>query len=87
MGCGGGEAPRLTRTVSILPSMVIFICFGAHHLICRELNAREDRTYGYAGAEEPLVLLPLEVMVKPLELRFRYHFDGDKPTNRLDKVC
>ena len=33
------------------------------------------------------MLLPLEVMAKPLELRFRYHFDGDKPTNRLDKVC
>ncbi|GAQ36393.1 hypothetical protein AtubIFM54640_003444 [Aspergillus tubingensis] len=36
------------------------------------------------GAEPP-VLLPLEVMVHPLELRFKYHFSGDKPTNRLDK--
>ncbi|PYH40430.1 RINT-1 family protein [Aspergillus saccharolyticus JOP 1030-1] len=34
---------------------------------------------------EPPVLLPLEVMVHPLELRFKYHFSGDKPTNRLDK--
>jgi len=33
----------------------------------------------------PSVLLPLEVMVQPLELRFRYHFEGDRPTNRLDK--
>ena len=24
-------------------------------------------------------------MVHPLDLRFRYHFNGDKPTNRLDK--
>lgn len=24
-------------------------------------------------------------MVQPLELRFRYHFSGDRPTNRLDK--
>lgn len=31
------------------------------------------------------VLLPFEVMVEPIELRFRYHFDGDRPTNRLDK--
>lgn len=31
-------------------------------------------------------LLPLEVMVRPLALRFRYHFEGDKQTNRLDKV-
>jgi hypothetical protein len=33
----------------------------------------------------PLVLLPLKVMVKPLELGFKYHFEGDKPTNRLDR--
>lgn len=36
--------------------------------------------------DEPFVLLPLEVMAKPLELRFKYHFEGDRPTNRLDKV-
>ncbi|KAA8646227.1 hypothetical protein EYZ11_001481 [Aspergillus tanneri] len=34
---------------------------------------------------EPSILLPLEAMVRPLELRFKYHFSGDKPTNRLDK--
>jgi hypothetical protein len=28
----------------------------------------------------------MEVMVHPLDLRFKYHFSGDKPTNRLDKV-
>lgn len=37
------------------------------------------------SVEDPAVLLPLEVMVKPLELRFRFHFFGDKPTNRADK--
>ncbi|RMD41438.1 hypothetical protein DV735_g3685, partial [Chaetothyriales sp. CBS 134920] len=31
------------------------------------------------------VLLPLELMAQPLAQRFRYHFFGDKPTNRLDK--
>lgn len=31
------------------------------------------------------ILLPLEVMVQPLAQRFRFHFYGDKPTNRLDK--
>ncbi|KAH8692676.1 RINT-1 family protein [Talaromyces proteolyticus] len=35
--------------------------------------------------EEAQVLLPLEVMVHPLQLRFKYHFSGTKPTNRLDK--
>ncbi|KAE8335920.1 hypothetical protein BDV24DRAFT_155604 [Aspergillus arachidicola] len=34
---------------------------------------------------KPPILLPLEVMVHPLELRFKYHFSGDRPTNRLDK--
>ncbi|KAJ0424205.1 TIP-1 family-domain-containing protein [Aspergillus carlsbadensis] len=34
---------------------------------------------------QPPVLFPLEVMVHPLQLRFKYHFSGDKPTNRLDK--
>ena len=31
------------------------------------------------------VLLPLEVMLAPVEARFRYHFITDRPTNRLDK--
>lgn len=33
----------------------------------------------------PSVLFPLEVLVQPLEMRFRYHFEGDKPTNRIDR--
>ncbi|KAK5938286.1 hypothetical protein PMZ80_009256 [Knufia obscura] len=35
--------------------------------------------------QEPSILLPLAVMVQPLAQRFRYHFYGDRPTNRLDK--
>ena len=38
-----------------------------------------------SSAPDPVVLLPLEVMIQPLAIRFRYHFYGDKPTNRLDK--
>ena len=87
MGCGCGEASRPARTVSstVLVALVAS-SDGTNHHCCRELKARDDRMIGYAGAEEPLVLLPLEVMIRPLELLFRYHFDGDKPTNRLDKV-
>ncbi|KAF2868876.1 RINT-1 family protein-like protein [Massariosphaeria phaeospora] len=33
----------------------------------------------------PAVLFPFEVLAKPLEMRFRYHFEGDKPTNRIDR--
>ncbi|KIW84969.1 hypothetical protein Z517_00357 [Fonsecaea pedrosoi CBS 271.37] len=42
-------------------------------------------TQSRSSTPEPIVLLPLEVMVQPLVVRFRYHFYGDKPTNRLDK--
>ncbi|KAI5305073.1 NuA4 histone acetyltransferase subunit [Ascosphaera pollenicola] len=34
---------------------------------------------------EPPILLPIKVMVQPLGLRFKYHFTGERPTNRLDK--
>lgn len=34
---------------------------------------------------QPIVLLPFAVIVKPLELGFRYHFEGDRPTNRLER--
>ena len=34
---------------------------------------------------EPPILLPLQVMARPLVLRFKYHFSGNRPTNRLDK--
>lgn len=50
-----------------------------------ELKAQEGKEDGSNAKEDAIVLLPLEVMVKPLELRFQYHFDGDRPTNRLDK--
>ena len=51
-----------------------------------ELRARDNQDTKRYSIEEPLVLLPLEVMVRPLELRFKYHFEGDRQTNRLDKV-
>jgi len=31
-------------------------------------------------------LYPLEALVQLLALRFKYHFDGTRETNRLDKV-
>lgn len=49
-----------------------------------ELKARDDMES--SPDQEPLVLLPLGVMVEPLELRFKYHFEGDRPTNKPDKV-
>ena len=51
-----------------------------------ELNSHENNVDKVGMQGDPLVLLPLEAMVKSLELRFKYHFEGDRPTNRLDKV-
>ena len=51
-----------------------------------ELKARDNQETKRYSVEEQLVLLPLEVMARPLELRFKYHFEGERPTNRLDKV-
>ncbi|KAJ5683743.1 uncharacterized protein N7477_000088 [Penicillium maclennaniae] len=48
-----------------------------------ELQSHEALAVGQSV--EPPVLFPMEVMVHPLDLRFKYHFSGDKPTNRLDK--
>ena len=49
-----------------------------------ELKARDNAEK--SALDEPLILLPLEVMAKPLELRFKYHFEGNRPTNKPEKV-
>lgn len=48
-------------------------------------SAPNDTTWNAVPPPEPITLLPLEVMIHPLAARFRYHFYGDRPTNRLDK--
>jgi len=50
-----------------------------------ELVAADEANSSKTSKDEPAVLLPLEIMVRSLELRFNYHFSGDRPTNRLDK--
>ncbi|KIJ68701.1 hypothetical protein HYDPIDRAFT_173364 [Hydnomerulius pinastri MD-312] len=36
-------------------------------------------------AQESEGLYPLQALVQPVALRFKYHFDGERETNRLDK--
>lgn len=50
-----------------------------------ELEALEKTAQIRPSERRPLVLLPVEVLLRPLETRFRYHFEGQRPTNRLDK--
>ena len=50
-----------------------------------ELAEYEANHNNASASRDPLILLPLEVMTRPLELRFKYHFEGDRPTNQLQK--
>jgi hypothetical protein len=50
-----------------------------------ELEAHEAANDGASFPVQPLVLLPLKVMVNPLESAFRFHFEGNQPTNRLER--
>jgi RAD50-interacting protein 1 len=50
-----------------------------------DLDAHEKDCVNNKTLRTPKVLLPLQVMVKPLEMAFRYHFEGDKRTNRPEK--
>ncbi len=39
-----------------------------------------------ATPNAPIGIYPIEVMIQPVELRFKFHFEGTRGTNRLDKV-
>ena len=43
------------------------------HLVGGELEEREG-------------LYPIQALVQPIALRFRYHFEGLRQTNKLEKV-
>ncbi|KAF9906006.1 hypothetical protein EC991_001088 [Linnemannia zychae] len=54
----------------------------------KELLLLQEPTYGPLDRSDNKpypALLTTEQMVAPLVLRFRYHFEGKRPTNRLDK--
>lgn len=38
-----------------------------------------------ATPNAPIGIYPIEVMIQPVELRFKFHFEGTRGTNRLDK--
>jgi RAD50-interacting protein 1 len=49
-----------------------------------DLEAHERLNDG-SRAIQPLVLLPLKILVQPLELGFRYHFESNNVMNRVDR--
>ncbi|KAF8980192.1 hypothetical protein BGZ46_004533 [Entomortierella lignicola] len=55
----------------------------------KEMLLLQEPTFGAfdRSGEKPYPpLLTTELLVAPVILRFRYHFDGKRPTNRLDKA-
>jgi RAD50-interacting protein 1 len=51
----------------------------------QESDLRLEGPFSNSQERNSILLLPLEIMVQPLALRFQYHFFGEKPTNRVDK--
>jgi hypothetical protein len=45
------------------------------------------QTPEFFSSKEPVVLLPFEVLTKPLQQEFKYHFMGSRPTNSKQNVC
>ena len=78
--------PKATETVPIALQAEWSTNVGRLlHLQRQELEHAEQDAGRPSTDSEPPVLLPLEVMARPIEQRFIYHFSGNKPTNRLDK--
>ena len=76
------------KDVDLTPELQDEWVAGAERLLelqDSELQAQEAKVEDKNTSLEALVLIPLEVMVKPLELRFKYHFESDRATNRPDK--
>ncbi|TKY88521.1 hypothetical protein EX895_002509 [Sporisorium graminicola] len=48
-------------------------------------NANPHAHLVTAGSDKYQPLLTTQCLIEPMLLRFRYHFDGDRSTNRLDK--
>ncbi|KAF9585741.1 hypothetical protein BGW38_000956 [Lunasporangiospora selenospora] len=54
----------------------------------KEMLLLQEPIYGpldKSGSKPFPPLLPIELLAAPIIMRFRFHFDGNKPTNRLDK--
>lgn len=53
---------------------------------CRKESLEETGASSHPQWSSGMGLYPLQALVRPIELRFRYHFMGTKGTNRIDKV-
>lgn len=70
-----GFCPGVTR------SRFALIRFLRYDTLFPQLaNAKSQSWWNAQG------LYPLQALVQPISLRFKYHFQGSKNTNRVDKV-
>ena len=65
----------MSTDVSITHSFFLRFCRG-QKLLVSEIVSPSDRDGLY----------PIQALVQPIALRFKYHFEGTRQTNRLDKV-
>lgn len=63
-------------------------CTHPHRIFCIFLANRSPKHSGDSlhSLRETDGLYPLQALVQPVALRFKYHFDSERETNRLDKV-
>jgi hypothetical protein len=67
--------------VALTEFATIFLCLLKFQLYSKQISS-EVIPDAYPGA---LQFWPIDLLIKPIKDRFFYHFDGDKPTNRIDK--
>ena len=58
------------------------LCF--QHILALDCHCHVDKP-DIVRMDDPM-FLPLELMLKPLRKRFKYHFCGDRKTNSKEKV-
>ncbi|PKI85149.1 hypothetical protein MVES1_001291 [Malassezia vespertilionis] len=57
----------------------------ARHLPSVARTEMDEEVFAQPGSDSYVPLLAVKAFMDPVLLRFRFHFDGDRSTNRLDK--
>ncbi|CAO3590201.1 unnamed protein product [Absidia cylindrospora] len=49
------------------------------------LKQPTESTEAPSQSTQPLLSVPMRLLLEPISLRFKFHFEGSRPTNRMDK--
>ena len=55
-------------------------------VVFQQPSGSATSTVSLPSSEASGPLLPFKVMSKEIDIRFRYHFEGDRTTNNIEKV-